>query len=232
LLKIEAPADTMSALSPEMEGDAVTLPHWLPDPRAIMSAFLLLVSATSASTVMAMRAEAESSDRDPIEFALTNEEAGGKFSYLVKDEDCSESRARCVYRRWERDGETDQSVGPIVTANKVWVAKDERSALDIYAEQAEKQVEFPEQADYAKGPFKFELPRDKEGEERLPPADQWTGLSACIKNYCDSGGRIDLHQRMVARKRNVITMVYLFGRARNSTRELTVYFITRVMDRV
>jgi hypothetical protein len=37
---------------------------------------------------------------------------------------------------------------------------------------------------------------------------------------------------MVARSRNVVSMIYLFGRERNTTPELLVYFTTRVMERV
>ena len=43
---------------------------------------------------------------------------------------------------------------------------------------------------------------------------------------------INLHQRVVARTDNVVSVVYLWGRSRNSTPELAVYYTTRIMQRV
>jgi hypothetical protein len=37
---------------------------------------------------------------------------------------------------------------------------------------------------------------------------------------------------MVARGKNVVSTIYMFGRERNTTPELLVYFTTRVMQRV
>lgn len=167
---------------------------------------------------------AQGADRDPREIVLTYDEGGGKDVILTADDDCSDGRALCVYRRWERDGETDASVGPITTVSKVWVARDVETAKAIFREQENIQKDFPEKAEPADGPFKFDLPW-------APPAEEWTALSACPKDRCESQGRIDVHQRMIARKGSVVSLVYLFGRARTATPDLTVYFTTRMVER-
>ena len=165
-------------------------------------------------------------DRDPRDFVLTEEEGGGKEVIRAVDEDCSDDRARCWHIRWVRDLETDASVGPGITVNKVWVAKDIDTAKAIYKDQENLNKEMPERTEPADGPFKWEAPRDPIG------AEEWAAAQACVKDRCESQGRIDLHQRIVARARNVVSMVYLFGRERNTTPELAVYFTTRVMSRV
>lgn len=168
---------------------------------------------------------AQGANRDPREFALTEEEGGGKDVIRTADEDCSEDRARCVRIRWERDLETDASVGPLITENKVWVARDVETAKTIFREQEKLHKEMPERIEYANGPFEWKAPR-------TPPAEEWIGAQACIKERCEGYRTIDLHQRMVARQGNVVTTVYLYGRERNTTPELLVYFTTRIMMRV
>ena len=186
---------------------------------------LLALVASLVGPALTPPALAQEEMRDPREIILTHEEGGGKDSYPAADEDCSDDRARCVHRRWERDGETDASVGPIITDTRVWVAKDVETAKAIYKEQEKKQKEFPERTDYANGPFPFEF-KDK------PPAEEWTALSACIKDACASDGRIDIHQRMLARRDKTVILLYLFGRERNTTPELTTYFMVRSLERV
>lgn len=184
-----------------------------------------LAAGLMASLLIAAPALAQPNVRDPREIALTEEEGGGKDVYRAKDEDCSDDRARCLHIRWERDYETDASVGPLITVNKVWVAQDIETAKAIYRDEEKLQKEMPERVEGAAGPFKWEAPRN-------PVADEWTGANSCVKDACTSDGRIDLHQRMVARTQNVVSTVYLFGRQRNTTPELLVYFTTRVMSRV
>jgi hypothetical protein len=181
----------------------------------------------ATAPVAASTALAQSGDRDPFGIILTNDEGGGKDVVLAIEEDCSDARARCAHRRWERDGETDASVGPIVTVNKVWIAKDVETAKAIYREQESRQREFPERPadEYVNGPFKFEAPLD-------PPAEEWTALSGCFRDACESTGRIDVHQRMIARKGSVVSVLYMFGRSRTTTPDLTVFFTSLVLDRV
>ncbi|MFN0072661.1 MAG: hypothetical protein ACKVVP_14350 [Chloroflexota bacterium] len=172
-------------------------------------------------------AVAQSPDRDPRDIALTEEEGGGKDVIRAIDEDCSDDRARCVHIRWERDFETDATVGPLITVNKVWVAKDVETARTIYRDQEKLHKEMPERlsTEYANGPYKWEAPRD-------PIAEEWVGVSACLKERCEVTGRLDLHQRVVARSKNVVSVIYLFGRQRFATTELAVYFTNRTMERV
>jgi hypothetical protein len=168
---------------------------------------------------------AQPSVRDPRDFALTEEEGGGKNVVRAKDEDCSDDRARCVHIRWERDYETDAGVGPLITVNKVWVAKDIDTARAIYRDEERLQKEMPERIEPADGPFAWKA-------DRNPPAEEWNGQQACVKDRCESTGRLDLHQRMVARNQNVVSTIYMFGRERTTTPELLVYFTGRVMNRV
>lgn len=199
-------------------GHAVVWRTWL----------VLLAALTMAiAPFAAPNASAQNADRDPFEIILTHEEGGGKDVVVAVDEDCSDARARCAHRRWERDGESDASVGPIVTVNKVWVARDVETARAIYREQESRQREFPERPldEYVNGPFKFEPPR-------TPPAEEWTALSGCFRDQCEAPGRLDVHQRMIARKGSVVSVLYLFGRSRTATPDLTVFFTTQVMERV
>src|SRR3954447_454215 len=201
-----------------------------PPARSFSARWLLTVAAMLAmgafGSPFAAGSAAAQADRDPRDFALTEDEGGGKDVIRVKDEDCSDDRSRCLHIRWERDYETDASVGPLITVNKVWVAKDVDTAKAIYRDQENLQKEMPERVEPANGPFPWEQPFNK------PSAEEYTGAQACVKDRCDSAGRIDLHQRMVSRSKNVVSMIYLFGRERNTTPELLVYFTGRVMDRV
>src|SRR5574341_2595922 len=192
--------------------------RWLLTVTALLGVGLL-------SSPLATGSAAAQADRDPRELALSEEEGGGKDVIRAKDEDCSDDRARCLHIRWERDYETDASVGPLITVNKVWVARDVDTARAIYRDQETLQKEMPERVEGANGPFPWEAPRN-------PTAEEWNGAQACVKDRCESQGRLDLHQRMVARSKNVVSMIYMFGRERNTTPELLVYFTSRVMDRV
>ncbi len=166
---------------------------------------------------------AQDGGRDPREIALTDEEGGGKETWVAADEECSDERARCVHRRWERDEETDAGVGPVVTDVHVWVARDVEAAKAIYREQEKLQKEMPERTMGADGPFKWEGPTEIQAEE-------WNAASACIKDKCEGSGS-NRHHRLLARKGNIVSKVYIFGRERNTTPQLTVYFIGRMLER-
>ena len=195
-----------------------------PASRWLLSLTAILATGLLSPLLAAGPAVAQGA-QDPRDFALTEEEGGGKNVLRAKDEDCSDDRARCVHIRWERDFETDAAVGPLITVNKVWVAKDIDTARAIFRDEERLQKEMPERIEGANGPFKWEAPRD-------PMAEEWNGASACVKDQCSSDGRLDLHQRLVARSKNVVSTVYMFGRERNTTPELAVYFTTRIMNRV
>ena len=180
----------------------------------------MLLASTGVPSV-----SAQNPDRDPWELVLTNEEAAGKASLLMAEEECSDERARCVHKRWERDIETDAALGPGITDTHVWVARDVERAKAIYRDQEKLQRTMPEGVESANGPFKWEAPRP-------PVAEEWTGANACERDRCEQPGVINLHQRVVARTDNVVSVVYLWGRSRNSTPELAVYYTTRIMQRV
>ena len=159
----------------------------------------------------------------PRDIAMFDEEAG-KAATLTRDEEGSDDRSHWVHRRWERDRDSeDVGVGPIITHNTVWVAKDEAAARAIFREQAEKQKEFPESVDEHAGTFEWKID---------PIGDEVAALSACIKDACNVDGAINLHQRVVVRKGRVVSVVYIFGRERRSTREATLYFVNKVVERM
>jgi hypothetical protein len=198
------------------------------DPRRPRFLAALLVAGL-LSPLFALPAAAQPDVRDPRDFALTEEEGGGKDVVRAKDEDCSDDRARCLHIRWERDYETDAAVGPLITVNKVWVAKDVDTAKAIFRDEEKLQKTMPEGVEGADGPFTWEPPSVA---PREPVADEWNGANACVKKNCYSQGRIDLHQRMIARTQNVVSTIYMFGRERTTTPDLLVYFTSRVMTRV
>lgn len=182
---------------------------------------LVVVAVLLGSIGSGAVAAAQSADRDPREIAITDEEAG-KATVLFADESGSDDRGRWVYRRWERDRDNeDVGVGPIITANRVWVARDVSAAQAIFRDEAGKNQEFPESVDKHEGPFEWRIE---------PLGDEVAALSAC--DDCDKRGGINLHQRVVLRRGNVVGVVYLYGRERNTTRELTRYFVDRVLERI
>jgi len=185
---------------------------------------LLLLTGLLVSGPQALRdALAQSDARDPREIALFDEDAG-KAATLFADEDGADDRARWVHRRWERDRDNeDVRVGPIITDNRVWVARDVSSAQAIYQDQADKQIDFPEAADMHRGPFKF--PKKIE-----LAVDESTALSACVD--CNGLTGINLHQRVVVRKGNVVSVIYIFGREKIATADLVLFFVGKLVERM
>jgi hypothetical protein len=164
--------------------------------------------------------------RDPREIALFDDEGGGKESLLLLDEDGRDDRSRWVVRRWERDQEASASVGPLVTYNKVWVAKDVETAKAIFREEENKQRQFPEKINPADGFYEFE------GKVEGIPYEELSMLSGCVRDRCDDPGRKDRHHRLVARKGPVVVLLYLFGREHATKPELVVYFLGKNLERV
>ena len=186
---------------------------------------ILVSSLLVGSPAVAGKALAQDAGRDPTSIAITNEEAG-KATTIVADESGAGDRGSYAHRRWLRDRDSeDVGVGPIVTDNRVWVAPDVPTAQAIFREEVAKQKEFPESEDKHEGPFAFPI-------APLAFGDEVMALSACIENGCDTRGGINLHERVVVRKGNVVSVVYLFGRERNTTPELTLFFVNRVLERI
>jgi hypothetical protein len=164
--------------------------------------------------------------RDPREIALLDDEGGGKESLLLVDEDGRDEWSRWVVRRWERDQEDSASVGPIVTHNKVWVAKDVETAKAIFREEENKQRQFPEKINPADGLYEFE------GKVVGLPYEELSMLSACVRDRCDDPGRKDRHHRLLARKGSAVMLLYLYGREHATKPELVVYFLGKNLERV
>jgi hypothetical protein len=134
--------------------------------------------------------------------------------------------SRWVVRRWERDQEDSASVGPIVTHNKVWVAKDVETAKAIFREEENKQRQFPEKINPADGLYEFE------GKVVGLPYEELSMLSACVRDRCDDPGRKDRHHRLLARKGSAVMLLYLYGREHATKPELVVYFLGKNLERV
>ena len=189
------------------------------------SRLLRLVAALAillaGAPLTAGKAVAQDTGRDPAEIAITNDEAGKSILSLV-EKDGSDDYGRWLERRWERDRDNeDVRVGPIITHNKVWVARDVEAARSLFNEQVGKMQDFPEAWDKHKGPFAWEI------EQR---GDEIAALSAC--DDCEGKSGVNLHHRVVMRKGNLVTVMYIFGRESVATQEIATYFVERLAERM
>ena len=168
--------------------------------------------------------------RDPREIATTDEEAG-KQTTVDADEDGTDEFGRWTHRRWIRDRESsDLHVGPVVIDNKVWVTPNLDTARKLYKIQADKNKEMPERdvtQDGAKGPFAFEV---KEGLKPSDLAEDAAALSACVD--CNIKTVIYTHRRIVLRRLNMVTTMYIFGRENVATPELAVWYAWQISQRM
>jgi len=192
--------------------------------RILIVAVLLLIGLPLA----AAPAHAQDDQRDPREIATTNDEAG-KQTTLAQDVDGTDDFGHWVDRRWLRDRDSlDVRVGPIVIDNIVWVAKDTEAAKKLFRIQADLNEQFPERdktQDGVNGPFPFPIDL-----KALMLAEDTAAMSGCLD--CNAKQAINLHQRIVFRKKNVVGVIYLYGREQQSTAELAVWFFQQVADRV
>jgi len=191
----------------------------------------LLVMAVSAGLVSDARPVAADDDlRDPREIATTDDEAGKQVT-VEADEDGADEYGRWTHRRWSRDRESsDLHVGPVLIDNKVWVTPNLDTARAVYKIQVDKMREFPERdvnQDAAKGPFPFEV---KLGLKPSDLAEDAAALSACVD--CNVKTVIYLHRRIVLRRLNVVTVMYIFGRENVATPELAVWYAWQVSQRM
>jgi hypothetical protein len=168
--------------------------------------------------------------RDPREIATTDDEAGKQVT-VEADEDGTDEYGRWTHRRWSRDRESsDLHVGPVLIDNKVWVTPNLDTARLLYKAQVDKMKEFPERdvnQDAAKGPFAFVV---HEGLKPSDLAEDAAALSACVD--CDVKTVILTHHRIVLRRLNVVTVMYIFGRENVATPELAVWFAWQVSQRM
>ena len=181
----------------------------------------LLAVLVAGAPPAAGSALAQDAGPNPADIAVTNEEAGKSILSLVEKEGTDDA-GRWVQRRWERDRDNeDVRIGPIITDNTVWVAKDVQAAQALFKDQAGKLRDFPEAADKHKGPYAWEI--EKRG-------DEIAALSAC--DDCEGKSGVNLHHRVVMRKGNVVTVMYIFGRESVATQGLATYFVERLAERM
>ena len=193
-----------------------------------LAVLVMALSAGLASDVRPVAADDEL--RDPREIATTDDEAGKRVT-VEADEDGTDDYGRWTHRRWSRDRESsDLHVGPVLIDNTVWVAPNLDTARAVYKIQVDKMREFPERAvnqDSAKGPFAFQV---KEGLKPSDLAEDAAALSACVD--CDVKTVIYTHRRIVLRRLNVVTVMYIFGRENVATPELAVWYAWQVSQRM
>src|SRR3954452_9113634 len=103
--------------------------------------FRLLLSTVLAATLIApplarlsTSAQADGSNINPRDLAVTDDEAGKQATRTV-DQEGSDDRSSWVHLQWERNQEgPDALTGPWTVHSSVWVAKDFESARAIFKE--------------------------------------------------------------------------------------------------
>ena len=184
----------------------------------ILAVFSVVLAGGSLAVGSAL---AQETGRDPAEVAITNEEAGKDILSLVEKEG-TDGYGRWVQRRWERDRDNeDVRVGPIITDNTVWVAKDVEAARSLFKDQVGKMRDFPESADKHTGPYAWDIERR---------GDEIAALSAC--QDCKEKGTLNLHHRVVMRKDTVVTVLYIYGRDEVATQGLATFFVDKLAERL
>src|SRR4051794_22826461 len=191
---------------------------------------MLLSGLVMLAPHLAQPVAADDDQRNPRDIATTDDEAG-KLVTVEADEDGSDEYGNWTHRRWSRDRESsDFHVGPVLIDNKVWITPNLDTARALYKVQVDKMREFAERdvnQDGAKGPFAFTV---KEGLKPSDLAEDAAALSACVD--CDVKTIILTHRRIVLRRLNVVTVMYIFGRDNVATPELAVWFARQVSLRM
>lgn len=172
------------------------------------------------SSIVVAPVRAQGAPTDPAQIALQPDE-GGKSIMIYKEDGGEDQFGVWISRRWIRDRDSeDVSVGPIITHNTVYVAKDVEAAKRLFQREKEQNVKFPEAADFARGPFEWKIQRF--GEETA-------SLAACVD--CNSINTINLHRRVVFRQGRVVAIMYLFGRERMVPEATMLMFLRRIDER-
>jgi len=119
--------------------------------------------------------------------------------------------ARGRYERRDDTGSAD-TLGPRVIDHTVYVTKTIDIAKQLFTAEAAKNDKFPEQAarDERKGSYKFDIKNY---------VDQTAAISAC--NDCGGKDQLMLHHRVVQQHSNVVSVLYLYGRDKRGTDEIT-----------
>lgn len=171
----------------------------------LASSWVSLRSVTSPPPVAIAPASSAASpafETSPRQFAITVAEAGQDAALQDEFEGVDDRAiARYYLTRYERPRTfAGFRSGPVTIFNRVFLARDEASARLIFAEQTALNERFPEAADAVGQVFSLELD---------PVGDDIRGLAACT-GPC-SGAERYVHQRVVSRTADVVTVVYLWG---------------------
>jgi len=190
--------------------------------------FRLLLSTVLAATLIApplarlsTSAQADGSNINPRDLAVTDDEAGKQATKSV-DQEGSDARSRWVHLQWERNMENaDSLTGPWTIHSAVWVAQDFESARAIYKEQADKNKDFPEAYYKHDGAF----PLDLKGV-----GTQSAALSSCFD--CSVKDEIRLHHRAVVRWGVVVEVIYIWGQDKVAPADLLRWYLLQLGNRI
>lgn len=139
----------------------------------------------------------------PRDLAITVNEAGTD-AVLVNEREGADARSTWYLARYERPHTEDAlRTGPSVIVNDVLVARNVATAREIYAEQIARNELFPE-ARAGRIQETSVLDADRIGDEAQ-------GVLACAEGCTDTGDDL-IHQRLVSRTANVVSIVYQYGR--------------------
>lgn len=149
----------------------------------------------------------------PFDVLLTLPDAG-KEATRVKLDEGSDSKGQWAHARYERRAESGsvESLGPIVIDHTVYVAPNAEMAKQIFNTEKDRNAQFPEKApsDKRTGSFPWNLQNFVE---------QTAALSAC--SDCASNEQLYLHHRIVQQNRNGVSVLYLYGRDKRGSEEIT-----------
>ena len=215
-LKADAPAGPAS--SPADEGAA--------DPPTGGGAGTNLASAppaTGAPTNTALPSGAAIQAR-PHDLAVKLSEAG-KNAEMKDEKDGSDDRSDWYLVRYERPRNfAGYRAGPVTVVSQVYVARSRAAAEQILQDQVKRNEEFPESSERIGGRFELKTGGGIGDESR--------GLAACSES-CNSRRELYLHQRIVSRVENVVSVVYVWGldNVEGVTEESARYFSAIVVNR-
>lgn len=149
----------------------------------------------------------------PVDILLTLPDAG-KEAVPTKFEEGTDNRGRWGRVRFERrtDSGSQDTFGPRVIDHTVYVTSTWEQAKQLFKDETAKNERFPEQSarDERKGFFKYDL---------INLVEQTSAISAC--NDCGGKDQLMLHHRIVQQRYNIVSVIYLYGREKRGSEEIT-----------
>lgn len=165
----------------------------------------------------------------PMDMLFTLADAG-KEATRTKLDESSDSRSKWAHIRFERglgqqgsgaESGSQDTLGPRVIDHTIYVATSFDNAKAIYKEEVARNPRFPEKGnDPLGGTFPWKL-------ENL--VEQTEALSAC--NDCNGRDQLFLHHRIVQQRNNVVSILYLYGRDKRGTEEITTQKESEIWQR-